>query len=118
MQDPAYAPPPPPLSFLGRSPVDGIRLRWSGIGNIALAMPCFFGIRNAGGIILGLMLIALAIATWAVTQLGRKDWYYLRPGEKVIAGIGATTGLGFLYLFFAAFWLVIGMLKLFTFFSK
>lgn len=119
MQDPAYSSPPTlPLSFRGRSPVDGIRLRWAGIGDVVLAIVCFVSIPNAGGVILGLLLVALAIATWAVTRLGTIHWYDLAPAGKAVVGTGAAVGLSFLYLFFLAFWMVVGAFKLFTFFSK
>ena len=50
--------------------MDWIRLRWVSIGDVALAIVCFVSIRNVGGMILGLLLVALAIAAWAVTRLG------------------------------------------------
>jgi len=117
MTDPSYSPPLLPLTFRGRSPVDGIRLRWAGIGCVALSMPCFFGIRGVGGFILGLLLLGLAIAIWAITRLGTIPWYDLAPAGKAVAGTGATVGLCFLYVFFLAFWMLMGLFKIFNFFS-
>jgi hypothetical protein len=119
MQDLAYSSPLTlPFSFRGRSPVDGIRLRWAGIGDVALATVCFVSIRNVGGMILGLLLVALAIATWAVTRLETIHWYDLASAGKAVVGTGAVVELGFLYLFFLTSWMVVGAFKLFVFFSK
>jgi hypothetical protein len=101
---------PLPLTIAGRSPFDGIRLRWSGIGNLILAVACASG-GNVAGIIFGVIFLILAIATWSITRLGTRPWYALSPGARALAGTGSVIGLVFLYLCFGIFFLTIWFIK-------
>lgn len=103
-----------PLTIFGRSPFDGIRLRWCAIGNMVLALYCFFGSRGGiGGILFGLLFVFLIVTTWSVTHVGTTDWRTVPPsGWRVVAGIGAVTGFVFTYLFFAVFFMTIWFIML------
>ena len=102
---------PLPLTIAGRSPFDGIRLRWSGVGNLILAVACIATVHVAG-IIFGAIFLALAIATWAITRMGTRPWYSISPGGRALAGSGSVIGLVFLYVCFGVFFLTMWFLRI------
>ncbi len=101
-----------PFSINGRSPVDDIRLRWSGLACVALGVLLVF--QGPVGIVFGILVVALGVATWVVTRLGRVPWQQLTKVGKAIAGTTAAIGIPF-FLMVALTWvLVLGMLAMFA----
>jgi len=103
-----------PLTIAGRSPFDPIRFRWGGAGSVALGVAVMFTGAGAG-IVFGILLVLLGIATWFFTKFGVTSWYDMSAAGKVIAGTGSVIGCAFLYIFLLTFFAV---LKLFEFFTK
>ena len=112
MSEPTEASRAMPFSIMGRSPFDSIRLRWQGAGNIILALYCLFGAGGAGGIVFGILFIALAVATWVITSFGSRNWYSIPPAERYIAGTGAIVGVTVIYVTFGIFFLTIWFIML------
>jgi hypothetical protein len=99
----------------GRSAVDPTRLRWSGVGNAILAMFFMFGSHSGAlGVIVGLLIIALGLATWIITGFGRRQWYSIPPNARAVAATGAIIGVAMTYLVFGIFFLIIWVIRLFT----
>src|SRR5664280_2245881 len=82
----------PPPTIAGRSPFDHIRFRWGGAGSIALGVAIMFTGAGAG-IVFGILLVLLGIATWIFTKFGETSWYDMSAAGKVIAGTGSVIGL-------------------------
>jgi len=107
----------PPLTIGGWSFFDKVRYRWGGFGDIVLGICLIAATHNAGGIIFGVLLIILGIATWSLTgfgvrgknEFGGEDWYSawnaMSTTGRAVAGVGSVVGMVFLYVFF--FYLVI-----------
>jgi hypothetical protein len=55
--------------------------------------------RNPAGIVFGLLLIGLGIATWRLTSFGGVPWEALDQHARLVAGTGSIIGNGFLLLF-------------------
>ena len=104
----------PPLTIAGRSPFDHIRFRWGGAGSIALGVAIMFTGAGAG-IVFGILLVLLGIATWIFTKFGETSWYDMSAAGRVIAGTGSVIGNAFLYVFLLT---AIGIMKLFQFFAS
>jgi hypothetical protein len=101
-----------PLHIARRSPLDQVRLKWQGVGNILLAFYCFSGAGGAAGIAFGIAFLLLAITTWALAYRAAWDWWAIEPaGARAVATVGAITGTSMVYLFFAAFFFVMWMVK-------
>ncbi len=97
----------------GRSAVDPTRLRWSGVGNAILAMYFMFGSGSGAiGVIVGLLIIALGLATWIITGFGNREWYSIPPKPRGIAATGSIIGVTMTYLVFGIFFLTIWFIKL------
>lgn len=94
-----------PLTIAGRSPVDGIRLRWAAIGDLILGLGCIFGAGGGGGIFFGIVFMALGLATIYLTRFGAVSWHNIPKNVKPIVAVGSAIGLAWLFLFF--FWLFI-----------
>jgi hypothetical protein len=94
-----------PLNIAGRSPVDGIRLRWAAIGNLILGLGCIFGAGGGGGIFFGIVFLALGVATIYLTRFGAVPWHNIPKNVKPVVAAGSAIGLAWLCIFF--FWLFI-----------
>jgi len=86
----------PPLTIAGRSPFNGIRLRWGGLGAVILGIALMFSMHNGGAIAFSVLLILLGIVTWVTTSFGRVYWYDIPMGFRVVAGAGSVIGLAFI----------------------
>ncbi len=116
MSDPALGQRRLPFIYApGRSAVDPTRLRWSGVGNAVLALYFIFGSQSgAFGVIIGILIIALGLATWIISRLGTREWYSIPPNARIIAATGAIIGVAITYLVFGIFFLIIWVIRLFT----
>lgn len=98
-----------------RSAVDPTRLRWSGVGNFILAMFFMFGSHGgAFGVLAGLLVIALGLATWIITGFGTRQWYSIPPNARAIAATGSIIGVAMTYLVLGIFFLIIWVISLVT----
>jgi len=91
-----------------RKPPPGIVLKTfgGGIGNIILGVALIgSGNGSAGGIVFGVLFIALGVTTLILGGFGRKPWFDMSPVNRRIAGTGAVIGMLFLYVLF--FWFVV-----------
>lgn len=104
MDTPA-TPQPLPFNIGGRSFADDIRLRWGGLGCVVLGVLAS-GTGGAPGIFFGLFLVALGVATWTITRLGRIPWHDIPTNTRWIAGAGSIIGNAFFLFFFLTFFLV------------
>lgn len=87
-----------PLTIAGRSPFDPIRLRWGGFGTILLGVLIVFTAEIAG-IVFGIILILLGLATWRLSGFGRIGWFDIPAPHHYIVGAGAIIGFIFLNVF-------------------
>lgn len=98
-----------PLSIAGRSPFDGIRLRWGAGGTVFLGVAALFQ-ATAVGVIFGLILITLGVATWWMTQFGAISWLDLSQEARWVSGTSSVIGNLFLLIFFGVailiFWAI------------
>jgi hypothetical protein len=69
---------------------------------------------GAAGIVFGVLLLLLGIATWIFTRFGEISWYDMSALGKGVAGVGSIVGNAFLYTFFFIFFATIWVIKLFT----
>jgi hypothetical protein len=77
----------------GRSAVDSTRLRWSGVGNVILALFFISGSHSgAFGVIVGILILALGLATWIITGFGTREWYSIPPGQRALPLTSRTCG--------------------------
>ncbi len=84
-------PPTLPLTIVGRSPFDSIRLRWGGLSTLALGIGIPFTGEPAA-IVLGILLITLGLATIILSAFGAKYWYDIPTPQRYIVGTGAIIG--------------------------
>jgi len=87
-----------PLTISGRSPFDGVRIRWGGLGAIALGVGLLCT-AEPGGILFGAVLLGLGLATWIMSGFGSTWWYEIPIPRRYIVGAGAITGM-FVVIFF------------------
>jgi hypothetical protein len=107
--------PPLPLTIRGRSPFDGIRFRWDGLADVAFGAAAMVANRtNPPGLVLGILLTLLGLATWLLTSFGQTPWQLLSTPAKIIAGTGSIIGFVLIRVFFFVFFLVIWAIRLFT----
>lgn len=96
----------PPLTIAGRSPFDGIRFRWGGVGDVLLGISLIGALHNGGAIVFGILFMVLGIATWIFSGFGKTSWYAMPTAGRVIAGTGSIIGLLFIYLVFFYFFIL------------
>jgi hypothetical protein len=73
-----------------------------------------FGAGGVGGIILGILFILLALATWVITLFGEREWYSISTAGQLIAGTGSVIGVVVIYITFGVFFLIIWVISLFA----
>lgn len=98
-----------PLTIAGRSPFDGIRIRWGGLGALGLGIGLFFT-ADPVGILFGIILLGLGLATLILSSFGSAWWYDIPVTQRYIVGTGAITGmLAFIVVvggLFLTFWII------------
>jgi hypothetical protein len=87
------SPPPPqlPLTIAERSLFDGIRIRWGGLGSFGLGVGLLFT-EQAAGVVFGIVLILLGLATWILSGFGNVGWFDIPKPQRYIVGTGAVVG--------------------------
>lgn len=85
-------PPSLPLTIAGRSPFDGIRIRFGGLGAAGLGIGLFFT-ANPAGIFFGIVLLGLGLATWFFSSFGSTWWFDIPTPQRYVVGTGAVTGM-------------------------
>lgn len=100
-----------PFTVADRSPVDGIRIRWGGLGSSALGVGLFFT-ADPVGIFFGFVLLGLGLATWILSSFGQTWWYDIPKPQRYVVSTGAVTGLVALVVFLGGFILVAWIIQL------
>lgn len=85
-------PPTLPLTIAGRSPFDGIRIRWAGLAAACFGVGLFFT-ADPAGIFFGVMLLGLGLATWLLSGFGNIWWFDIPTPQRYVVGTGAIIGL-------------------------
>lgn len=105
---------PLPFTISGRSPVDGIRLRWGGCGSVLFGVALCVEATPVA-VFFGLVLIALGVTTLAVTRFGSISWLELSTPLRTLSAIGAVVGVLFVLAlcscFIVTYWFIQLLLK-------
>jgi hypothetical protein len=102
-----------PFTIFGRSPVDPIRLRWGGGGDVVLGVILLLQ-GGLAGVLVGTLLMGLGIAVWVLSRFGSIPFLALSTLNKWIVGIGALVGVVFLYTFFICFFITLWAIQFFA----
>ncbi len=100
-----------PLTIAGRSPFDGVRIRFGGLGGVGLGIGLFFT-ADPAGIFFGIVLLGLGLATWILSSFGGTWWYDIPTPQRYIVGTGAVTGMLIFIVFVGGFLLMAWIIQM------
>lgn len=102
-----------PLTINGRSPFDGIRLRWGGLGAVGLGIGLPFTAEPAG-IVFGILFFGLGLATWILSSFGGTWWYDIPVPQRYVVATGAIIGMSIFIVFVGGFLVMAWVLTMFA----
>ena len=102
-----------PLEFNGRSPFDGIRIRWAGLALVCFGVGLPFTAEPAG-IVFGVLFLALGVATWLLSSFGARWWYDIPTPQRYIVGTGAIIGTLTFIVFVGGFLVIAWLITIFA----
>ena len=102
-----------PLTISGRSPFDGVRIRWGGLGAVGLGVGLLCTAEPVG-ILFGAALLGLGLATWIMSGFGTTWWYDIPTPRRYIVGTGAIAGMLIVIFFVGGVMLAAWLVQMFA----